>query len=122
MATNVMARRVSVVGRNSQMNSTETKAMINSLSYLQNYYQSRYEHYLAMATEAKKHRERVFLLLQDLLAHSGDEETYLMEKPQNNESIKVKSLDNGKRSPLWSSASPTKLSSDHPDPVVDEDS
>jgi hypothetical protein len=86
--------------------------MINSLSQLQGYYQSRYEHYLAMATEAKEHRERVSLLLQDLLAHSSHEENYLMEKPQNNESSEAKSLDNGRGSPLLSSASSTELDED----------
>jgi hypothetical protein len=65
-----------------------------------------------MATEAKEHRERVSLLLQDLLAHSSDEENYLMEKPQNNESIEAKSLDNVRGSPLLSSASPTELDED----------
>ena len=40
---------------------------IDSLTHLESYYQSRYEYYLAMATEAKEHRERVGLLLQDLL-------------------------------------------------------
>ena len=39
---------------------------IDSLTHLESYYQSRYEHYLAMATEAKENRERVGLLLQDL--------------------------------------------------------
>ena len=112
MVTNVMAKRVSVVGRNSKMEQIETEAMINSLSQLQGYYQSRYEHYLAMATEAKEHRERVSLLLQDLLAHSSHEENYLMEKPDNNQSIEAKSLDNGRGSPLLSSASPTELDED----------
>ena len=65
-----------------------------------------------MATEAKEHRERVSLLLQDLLAHSSHEENYLMEKPDNNQSIEAKSLDNGRGSPLLSSASPTELDED----------
>ena len=39
---------------------------IDSLTNLESYYQLRYEHYLAMATEAKEHRERVGLLLLDL--------------------------------------------------------
>jgi hypothetical protein len=112
MVTNVMAKRASVVGRNSKMEQIETEAMINSLSHLQGYYQSRYEHYLAMATEAKEHRERVSLLLQDLLAHSSDEENYRLEKPDNNQSIEAKSLDNGRGSPLLSSASPTELDED----------
>ena len=129
MATNVMAKKVSVVGNNSKMNPTEIEAMISSLSHLQSYYRSRHEHYLAMATEAKEHRERVSLLLQDLLTHSSDEENYLKEKSPNNQSIEAKSLDNGivtpqntlNLSPLLSSASPTKLSS-APDLVVEEDS
>ena len=39
---------------------------IDSLTHLESYYQSRYEYYLAMATEAKENRERVGLLLLDL--------------------------------------------------------
>ena len=39
---------------------------IDSLTHLESYYQLRYEHYLAMATEAKEHKERVGLLLLDL--------------------------------------------------------
>lgn len=106
-----MAKRVSVIGRNSKMEQIETEAMISSLSHLQGYYQSRYEHYLAMATEAKEHRERVSLLVQDLLAHSSQEEIYVMEKPHNHQSIEA----------LPPPSSPTELSLD-PDPVVEEDS
>jgi hypothetical protein len=120
MVTNVMAKRVSAVGRNSKMEQIETEAMINSLSQLQGYYQSRYEHYLAIATEAKEHRERVSLLLQDLWAHSSHQENYLMEKPDNNQFIEAKSLDNVRGSspktdnlsPLLSLASPTELDED----------
>ena len=39
---------------------------IDCLTDLEGYYQSRYEYYLAMATEAKENRERVRLLLLDL--------------------------------------------------------
>jgi hypothetical protein len=129
MVTNVMAKKVSADGRNSKMEQIETEAMINSLSQLQGYYQSRYEHYLAMATEAKEHRERVSLLLQDLLAPSSHEENYVMEKPQNNESIEATSLDNARvappeavnLSPLLSSAFSAELSSDRAR-IVEEDS
>lgn len=48
------------------MEQFETPAMIDSLTQLESYYQSKYEHYLAMATEAKENRERVGLLLLDL--------------------------------------------------------
>ena len=48
------------------MERIETGAMIDSLTHLESYYQSKYEHYLAMATEAKENRERVELLLLDL--------------------------------------------------------
>ena len=48
------------------MERIETEATINSLTHLESYYQSKYEHYLAMATEAKENRERVGLLLLDL--------------------------------------------------------
>ena len=43
-----------------------TGAMIDSLTQLESYYQSKYEYYLAMATEAKENKERVGLLLLDL--------------------------------------------------------
>ena len=48
------------------MEQMETEAAISSLTHLESYYQSRYEYYLAMATEAKENRERVGLLLLDL--------------------------------------------------------
>ena len=48
------------------MERIEREATIDSLTHLESYYQSRYEHYLAMATEAKENRERVGLLLLDL--------------------------------------------------------
>lgn len=48
------------------MEQIEREATIDSLTQLESYYQSKYEHYLAMATEAKEHRERVGLLLLDL--------------------------------------------------------
>ena len=48
------------------MERIETEVMIDSLTQLESYYQSKYEHYLAMATEAKENRERVELLLLDL--------------------------------------------------------
>jgi len=48
------------------MEQIEREAAISSLTHLESYYQSRYEHYLAMATEAKENKERVGLLLLDL--------------------------------------------------------
>ena len=48
------------------MEQIEREAAISSLTHLESYYQSRYEYYLAMATEAKENRERVSLLLLDL--------------------------------------------------------
>ncbi|MDJ0589885.1 MAG: hypothetical protein QNJ72_07800 [Pleurocapsa sp. MO_226.B13] len=48
------------------MERIETGAMIDSLTHLESYYQSKYEYYLAMATEAKENKERVGLLLLDL--------------------------------------------------------
>ena len=48
------------------MDRIEREATIDSLTNLEGYYQSRYEYYLAMATEAKENRERVGLLLLDL--------------------------------------------------------
>ena len=44
----------------------EREATIDSLTHLESYYQSKYEYYLAMATEAKENKERVGLLLLDL--------------------------------------------------------
>jgi hypothetical protein len=55
---------------------TEREMAINSLINLEKHYQSRYEHYLAMATEAKENRERVGLLLQDLLRDETSLENY----------------------------------------------
>ena len=48
------------------MDSIERGSAIESLTHLESYYQSKYEHYLAMATEAKENKERVSLLLLDL--------------------------------------------------------
>ena len=48
------------------MERIEREATIDSLTHLESYYQSRYEYYLAMATEAKENRERVGMLLLDL--------------------------------------------------------
>ena len=48
------------------MEQIEREAAISSLTHLESYYQSRYEYYLAMATEAKENKERVSLLLLDL--------------------------------------------------------
>ena len=48
------------------MERIETPAMIDSSTQLESYYQSKYEYYLAMATEAKENKERVGLLLLDL--------------------------------------------------------
>lgn len=61
------------------MNEIERETVIDSLTHLENYYQSRYEHYLAMATEAKEHRERIKLLLQDLLRSQTHLENYIVE-------------------------------------------
>ena len=66
------------------MNRIEREATINSLTNLESYYQSRYEYYLAMATEAKENRERVGLLLLDLgrdvLTSFGSEEASHLAK------------------------------------------
>ena len=48
------------------MEQFERGAAIESLTQLESYYQSKYEYYLAMATEAKENKERVGLLLLDL--------------------------------------------------------
>ena len=48
------------------MERIEREATIDSLRGLESYYQSKYEYYLAMATEAKENKERVGLLLLDL--------------------------------------------------------
>ncbi len=54
------------------MNSQELETAIFSLQQLKHDYQSRYEHYLALAMEAKEHRERIELLLQDLCWRETD--------------------------------------------------
>ena len=56
------------------MERIETRAMIDSLTQLEGYYQSKYEYYLAMATEAKENKERVGLLLLDLDRNVSDYE------------------------------------------------
>ena len=48
------------------MEQIERETVVDSLAHLESYYQSKYEHYLAMAAEAKENRERVGLLLLDL--------------------------------------------------------
>ena len=48
------------------MEQTEKETVVDSLIRLESYYQSKYEHYLAMATETREHKERVGLLLLDL--------------------------------------------------------
>ena len=49
------------------MNSSLPQTAIDSLKDLESYYQSRYEYYLAKATQASQNKERVELLMQDLL-------------------------------------------------------
>ena len=61
------------------MNSFARKTAISSLQQLESYYQSRYESYLAMAMSAKEHRERVELLLQDLLEDESYQGEYRLE-------------------------------------------
>ena len=48
------------------MERIDRETAINSLKDLESYYQSKYEYYLALATEASSNRERVRLLLLDL--------------------------------------------------------
>ncbi len=61
------------------MEQIEREMALESLTNLESYYQSRYEHYLAMATSAKDNRERVQLLLQDLLRNDITSEHHLLE-------------------------------------------
>ena len=89
------------------MEQTERETVVDSLRGLESYYQSKYEHYLAMATEAKEHRERVGLLLQDLCRDvSGFENNFVdngsinINEQQNNRSQSKKSSDDKKTSPL----------------------
>ena len=49
------------------MDSTFRQKAVDSLKDLESYYQSRYEYYLAKATEASEYKERVKLLILDLL-------------------------------------------------------
>ena len=81
------------------MERIEREAAIESLRGLESYYQLRYEHYLAMATEAKEHRERVGLLLLDLgrdvlTAEDNLIESNLIDGRHNNGSASPLSLDN----------------------------
>jgi hypothetical protein len=61
------------------MEQIEREMALNSLTHLESYYQSRYEHYLAMATSAKENRQRVQLLLQDLLRNDITSEDQLVQ-------------------------------------------
>ncbi|MDJ0568992.1 MAG: hypothetical protein QNJ53_08075 [Pleurocapsa sp. MO_192.B19] len=86
------------------MNEIERETVIDSLTHLENYYQSRYEHYLAMATEAKEHRERIKLLLQDLLSSPTHLQNYIVESrslkgEENNLLIERRSRNNGQINP-----------------------
>ena len=77
------------------MDRIEREATIDSLTQLENYYQSRYEHYLAMATEAKENRERVGLLLLDLGRDvlTAEENSSLSDGRSHNGSASHRSLD-----------------------------
>ena len=94
---------------------------IDSLTHLENYYQSKYEHYLAMATEAKENKERVSLLLLDLdrdavTLENNSIESSSVNGQQNNRSRLRQSSDNGKASSLLPS---TELNEEE-DPVTVE--
>ena len=75
------------------MERIKREATIDSLTHLESYYQSRYEHYLAMATEAKEHRERVGLLLQDLCRNAHYLELESINGSQHNGSASDRSSD-----------------------------
>lgn len=57
------------------VNTSFRETAIGSLRDLEDYYQSRYEQYLAMATEASEHRERVRSLMFDLSKDLADPES-----------------------------------------------
>ena len=96
----------------------EREATIDSLTHLESYYQLRYEHYLAMATEAKEHRERVGLLLQDLYRNvltleNNSIESSSVNGQQNNESKERRGSNDEKASSLLpSTESPSSLKGD----------
>ena len=81
------------------MDSIERGSAIESLTQLESYYQSKYEYYLAMATEASENRERVGLLLLDLgrdvlTAEDNSIGASLNDGRHNNGSTSHQSLDN----------------------------
>jgi|GEM_PF-4683503 len=107
------------------MEQIEREAAISSLTHLESYYQSRYEHYLAMATEAKENKERVGLLLLDLdkdvsypdnLAKSSFDDIR-----HNNESTSHRSLNNQRVNLELPQADPEFTRSSPAPSVVDEE-
>ena len=104
------------------MEQFETPAMIDSLTQLESYYQSKYEYYLAMATEAKENRERVGLLLLDLdrdvlTAEDKSNAPRLSNRQQSNGSALHQSLDFQKANFELPQAKPSEPASS----VVDEE-
>ena len=61
------------------MNSNERETAISSLTQLESYYQSKYQHYLAMAMTAKENLGKIELLLQDLLENESYQGEYRVE-------------------------------------------
>ena len=107
------------------MERIEREAAISSLTHLESYYQSRYEYYLAMATEAKENKERVGLLLLDLgrdvvTLEDNSNASGSSDRRHNNGSTSHQSLDNQRVNLKLPQAEPSFDSESPASGVVDE--
>ena len=97
----------------------DSVVICDSLTQLESYYQSKYEYYLAMATEAKENKERVGLLLLDLdrdVSYS-EENSSLSDGRHNNESAPERSLNHERIIQKLPQAKPSEPASS----IVDEE-
>ena len=108
------------------MEQFEREATTDSLTQLESYYQSKYEYYLAMATEASENRERVGLLLLDLGRDVSDYENNSnasgsSEGRHDNGSTSHQSLDNQRVNLKLPQAKPDMIRESPASSVVDEE-
>ena len=105
------------------MEQIEREATIDSLTQLESYYQSKYEYYLAMATEASENRERVGLLLLDLGRDVSypEENSSLSDGRHDNGSASHRSLDNQRVNLKLPQAEPDSEPSPPASGVIDEE-
>jgi hypothetical protein len=107
------------------MEQIEREMALKSLTNLESYYQSRYEYYLAMATSAKDNRERVQLLLQDLLRNDATSEHYLLESSSINQQHSSQLIEprnpNNRKTSLELPSTASSLEDSFTQKAVDED-